>query len=81
MNFTSDCADLSFDAFIGGVYLNARRMIIIPLIVTSIIVAMIGGGKHNGFRLMAGKTWLFFTSSRLIKSLVGLFTIVSLPSF
>lgn len=59
-------------AFMGDLFLNALKMLIVPLIMSSIIsgVAGIGGNKNLG--RLGGKTILFYLSSSLLAILIGL---------
>ncbi len=59
-------------AFIGELFLNGLKMIIVPLIISSIIcgVASMGSGKDLG--RLGGKTITFYMVSSLLAILVGL---------
>lgn len=59
-------------AFIGTLFLNALKMIIVPLVASSIItgIAGIGGSKNLG--RLGGKTILFYAFSSLLAILLGL---------
>lgn len=61
--------------FIGALFINALKMLIVPLIVSSIIVgvANIGGGDDVG--RLGGKTLLFYWATTLSAILVGLFLV------
>ena len=63
-------------AFFGTLFLNALKMLIVPLVSASIISGMAGIGGHNLERL-GGKTLLFYASSSLIAILIGL-TVVNI---
>ena len=58
--------------FFGTLFMNALKMVIVPLIVASIItgIASIGGGQ--GLGRLGGKTILFYMSTSLMAILVGL---------
>ena len=58
--------------FLGTLFLNALKMIIVPLVMSSIIngVAGIGAGEHVG--RLGAKTIGFYLSSSLLAILVGL---------
>jgi len=62
-------------AFLGDLFLNALKMLIVPLIMSSIIsgVAGIGGNKNLG--RLGGKTIVFYLSSSLLAILIGLATV------
>ncbi len=58
--------------FIGALFINALKMLIVPLIMSSIIVgvANIGGGDDVG--RLGGKTLLFYWTTTIAAILVGL---------
>ncbi|KPK39280.1 MAG: sodium:dicarboxylate symporter [Gammaproteobacteria bacterium SG8_47] len=59
-------------AFIGTLFLNALKMIIVPLIVSSIIVGVAGVGGTHGLGRLGGKTLLYYLTTSLLAILVGL---------
>lgn len=61
--------------FIGTLFLNGLKMIIVPLVLSSIIcgVAGMGGGEDIG--RLGGKTLAFYVSSSLLAILVGLLVV------
>ena len=59
-------------SFIGTLFLNALKMIIVPLIVSSIIVGIAGIGGGRGLGRMGGKTLLYYMSTSLLAILTGL---------
>lgn len=58
--------------FIGTLFLNALKMLIVPLIVSSIIVGIAGIGSSNALGRLGGKTLLYYLSTSLLAILVGL---------
>ncbi|WP_373096814.1 dicarboxylate/amino acid:cation symporter, partial [Zhongshania sp.] len=65
---------LSFIAvytFLGTIFLNALKMLIVPLVMSSIISGMAGVGGDK-LEKLGGKTLLFYASSSLIAILIGL---------
>ena len=66
---------LSILEYIGTLFLNALKMIIVPLITSSIIVgvASIGSGGHLG--LLGSKTLIFYSTTSLAAILIGLLVI------
>ena len=58
--------------FIGTLFLNALKMIIVPLIVSSIIVGIAGVGGTIGLGRLGGKTLLYYLATSLIAILTGL---------
>ena len=61
--------------YIGTMFLNALRMIIVPLITSSIIVGVAGIGSAGNLSALGGKTLLFYGSTTLAAILVGLLVI------
>lgn len=62
---------LAVYGFIGTLFLNALKMLIVPLVMSSIISGMAGVGGDKLERL-GGKTLLFYAASSLIAILIGL---------
>ena len=61
--------------YIGELFLNALKMIIVPLITSSIIVGVASIGSSGNLSSLGGKTLLFYASTTLASILVGLFVI------
>ena len=61
--------------YIGELFLNALKMIIVPLITSSIIVGVAGIGSGGNLGALGGKTLLFYASTTLAAILVGLLVI------
>jgi len=61
--------------YIGQIFLNALRMIIVPLITSSIIVGVAGIGSGGNLGALGGKTLLFYVTTTLAAILIGLFVI------
>ena len=60
-------------SFFGALFMNALKMIIIPLIVSSIIVGVAGIGGGDGLARMGGRTLLYYATTSLFAILIGLF--------
>jgi Na+/H+-dicarboxylate symporter len=58
--------------YVGTIFLNALKMIIVPLIMSSIIVGVAGIGSGGNLGALGGKTLLFYASTTLAAILVGL---------
>jgi proton glutamate symport protein len=58
--------------FVGTLFINALRMLIVPLIVSSIIVGVAGIGSGGNLGRLGGKTLLFYGVTTLLAILVGL---------
>lgn len=61
--------------FFGTLFLNALKMIIVPLIVSSIVVGISGIGKGEGVGRLGAKTIGFYAVSSLLAILVGLMVV------
>lgn len=58
--------------FFGTLFLNALKMLIVPLIVSSIIVGIAGIGSSGSLGRLGGKTLLYYATTSLFAILVGL---------
>jgi len=58
--------------FIGTLFLNALKMLIVPLVVSSIIVGISGIGSGGAFGRLGLKTMLYYVTTTLFAILVGL---------
>ena len=65
--------------FIGSLFLNALKMLIVPLVVSSIIVGIAGIGSGSNLGRLGGKTVLYYFVTSLLAILVGL-TLVNMIS-
>ncbi|NIP71911.1 MAG: dicarboxylate/amino acid:cation symporter [Gammaproteobacteria bacterium] len=61
--------------FVGTLFLNALKMIIVPLIASSIITGIAGIGGGRGLGRLGGKTVLFYLTTSLLSVLVGLIVV------
>lgn len=59
-------------AFIGALFLQALKMLIVPLVVSSIIVGISGVGNGPDLGRLGGKTLVFYLVSSLLAIIVGL---------
>ncbi|RMG50620.1 MAG: dicarboxylate/amino acid:cation symporter, partial [Gammaproteobacteria bacterium] len=59
-------------AFIGTLFLNALKMLIVPLIMSAVITGMAGIGRHEGFGRLGLKTLAYYLLTSLLAILVGL---------
>lgn len=66
MNFVSFCQ------FLGKLFMNALKMVIVPLIVASIIAGVMHLGAEKGVGRMGFKTFLYYTFSGAAAVIVGL---------
>jgi Na+/H+-dicarboxylate symporter len=58
--------------FIGAMFMNALKMIIVPLIMASIITGVSGMGGAGGLGRLGGKTLLFYVTTSLLAIVTGL---------
>jgi len=63
--------------FIGKLFLNALKMIIVPLIVSSIIMGVSNLGSSDAFGRLGGKTLLYYVATSLFAILIGV-TVVNI---
>lgn len=66
---------LSVFGFIGTLFLNALKMLIIPLVLASIICGVSGIGGDSNVGRLGGKTISFYMFTSLISILVGLIVV------
>jgi len=59
--------------FLGTLFMNALRMIIVPLIMASIIVGIASVGSGSDLGRLGGKTLLYYAFSSTMAILIGLF--------
>lgn len=58
--------------FVGELFLNALKMIIVPLIVSSIIMGVSNLGSSDAFGRLGGKTLLYYVATSTIAILIGI---------
>lgn len=58
--------------FLGTLFLNGLKMLIVPLIVSSIITGVAGLGKSGGLGRLGGRTLLFYAVTTLAAIFAGL---------
>ncbi|MGD8999123.1 MAG: dicarboxylate/amino acid:cation symporter [Granulosicoccaceae bacterium] len=61
--------------FIGTLFLNALKMIIVPLVVSSIIVGIAGIGTSTAFGRLGGRTLLYYLATSFVAITVGLLVV------
>jgi Na+/H+-dicarboxylate symporter len=61
--------------FVGKLFLNALKMLIVPLIVSSIIIGIAGIGGSGGLGRLGGKTLLYYATTSLLAILLGLMVV------
>lgn len=66
---------IGFFSYIGTMFLNALKMIIVPLIMSSIIIGVAGIGSGGNLGALGGKTLLFYAATTLAAIMVGLMLI------
>jgi proton glutamate symport protein len=63
---------ISIFDFIGNLFLSALKMLVVPLVVTSIVAGVAGIGTTQGFGRLAWKTILYYLSTTFAAVLLGL---------
>ncbi|MEC5128877.1 dicarboxylate/amino acid:cation symporter [Verrucomicrobiales bacterium BCK34] len=58
--------------YIGTIFMNLLKMVIVPLVFTSIVVGIAGLGKTDGFARLGFKTIGYYALTSLIAILIGL---------
>jgi len=66
---------VGFFGYIGDLFLNALKMIIVPLIFSSIVVGVAGLGSGGNIGALGGRTLAFYVVTTLVATLVGLILI------
>jgi len=62
----------SMFAFVGALFLNALKMIIVPLVVSSVVIGIAGIGSSGALGRLGGKTLVYYMTTSLLAILVGL---------
>lgn len=58
---------------LGGLwFLNGLKMMVVPLVVTSLVAAVAGLGRMDGFGRLGAKTIVYYLSTSLVAILIGL---------
>ncbi len=58
--------------FLGTIFMNALKMLIVPLIIASIITGIAGLGDNGAMGRLGGKTLLYYLTTSLLAIVVGL---------
>jgi Na+/H+-dicarboxylate symporter len=61
--------------FVGNMFLNALKMIVVPLIVSSIITGLLGIGSGSNFGRMGLKTVIYYLVTGLLATSMGLLVV------
>jgi len=62
-------------AFLGTIFMNALKMLIVPLVLSSIITGIAGIGDSGAMGRLGGKTLLYYATTSLFAIIVGLFMV------
>jgi len=57
--------------FVGDIFLSLLKMLIVPLVLSSIVTGVAGVGSMKDLRRMGGKTFAYYISTSLLAILVG----------
>lgn len=63
---------LAIYTFIGTLFLNALKMIVVPLVVSAIITGVANVGSQGGFGRLGGKTIIYYIATSFIAIMIGL---------
>ncbi len=66
---------IGFFDYIGSLFLNALKMIIVPLIFSSIVIGVAGIGSGGNLGALGGRTLLFYVVTTLAATCLGLLLI------
>jgi len=66
---------IAFFDYIGSLFLNALKMIIVPLIFSSIVIGVAGIGSGGNLGALGGRTLLFYVVTTLAATFLGLILI------
>jgi len=66
---------MAFFDYVGSLFLNALKMIIVPLIMSSIIIGVAGIGSGGNLGTLGGRTLLFYATTTLAAIMIGLILI------
>jgi Na+/H+-dicarboxylate symporter len=66
---------IAFFEYVGSLFLNALKMIIVPLIMSSIIIGVAGIGSGGNLGALGGRTLVFYAVTTLAAIMVGLILI------
>jgi Na+/H+-dicarboxylate symporter len=66
---------MNFFNYIGSLFLNALKMIIVPLIFSSILIGVAGIGSGGNLGALGGRTLLFYLVTTLAATFLGLLLI------
>jgi len=64
--------DFRVFGLLGGLFMDALRMIVVPLVVSAIITAVADAGRLPGFARMGGRTVLYYLGTGTIAILIGI---------
>jgi len=66
---------VGFFDYVGSLFLNALKMIIVPLIMSSIVIGVAGIGSGGNLGALGGRTLLFYAATTLAATVLGLILI------
>jgi len=64
--------DMTLYDLFGSLFMQALKLLIVPIVTTSIVTAMAGIGRQSGFARLGIKTMAFYVGTSLIAILIGL---------
>lgn len=64
--------DMQVYGLFGSLFMNALKMLVVPLVMAAIISAIASLGQMQGFARMGGKTLLYYMATSTVAILIGL---------
>lgn len=64
--------DMQMYSLIGELFMNALKMLVVPLVMTAIVSALASLGRMQGFARMGGKSLAYYACTSLVAILIGL---------
>lgn len=63
---------VGYISWIGDIFLRLLKMIVIPIVFSSMIVGVASIGNQGGLGRIAGKTFAFYVSTTIVATIIGL---------
>jgi Na+/H+-dicarboxylate symporter len=64
-------ADAAFYRLVGDLFMNGLRLIVVPIVMSSLITAVAGLGGRTGFARLGFRTAIYYLSTSLVAILIG----------
>ena len=63
---------VKYISWAGDIFLRFLKMIVIPIVFSSMVVGVAGMGNNGGLGRIAGKTFAFYVSTTVIAAFIGM---------